>query len=153
MKRIGPLILIVATMAVTAAAQQNDDDIKQQQQPDYSRNTLIQIFAENPLPVNTVKKPDFGFGYVDFQALNMRWRVGYLPFLAPMYGSVPWAMNGAFGGMPDPFIATGTEIPQTPRTAAQNRAINSELKRIERTEREKAKAAKTNATVTAKPDL
>ena len=146
MKRIGLLFTLTFALAATALAQ---DDIRQPQQPDYSRNSLIQIFANEAPTSKPAKKADLGFGYIDFRALNMRWRIGYLPFSAPIYGSVPWAMNGAFGGMPDPFIATGTEIPQTPRTWMQNRAFNAELKRIERTERAKEK---TKATVTVKPE-
>jgi hypothetical protein len=149
MKRIG-LFMLVLAFAVTAAAQ---DDIKQQPQqtqpPDYSRNKLIQILANEP-PKPAERKVDFGFGYVDFRALGMRWKVGYLPIMMPLYGSVPWAMNGAFGGMPDPFVQTGTEIPYTPRTWREIRDMNAELKRIERTERAKEKE-KPNATVTANP--
>ena len=147
MKRIG-LFLFVFALAAPLLAQ--DDDGKQTQQVDYSRNKLIQIFA-NEKPQEKAKKVDAGFGYIDLRALNTRFHIGYLPFLMPLYGSMPWAMNGAFGGMPDPFIASGTEIPQTPRTWAQKREFNAELKRIERTERAKEKA-KPNATVTVKPD-
>jgi len=148
MKRLGLLFILISALAASAFAQ--DDDVKVPQQPDYSRNKLIQILADNPDQPRPQKPVNLGFGYIDFRALNMRWHIGYLPFSAPLYGSVPWAMNGAFGGMPDPFIATNTEIPQTPRTWAQNRALSSELKRIERTERAKEKE-KPNATVTAKP--
>lgn len=147
MKRI-ELSLLVLALAVPLLAQ--DDQVKQPQQVDYSKNKLIQIFANEP-PQDKPKKVDVGFGYIDLRALNTNFHIGYLPFLMPLYGSVPWAMNGAFGGMPDPFIASGTEIPQTPRTWAQNRAYNAELKRIERTERAKEKA-KPNATVTVKPE-
>ena len=150
MKRIGLWLVLTLALAGTAAAQ-SDDDIKQPPQPDYSRNNLIQIFSDQAPVTPPQKKTDLGFGYIDFSALNMRWHIGYLPFSAPLYGSVPWAMNGAFGAMPDPFIATGTEIPQTPRTWKSNRAFNAELKRIERTERAKEKG-KPNATVTAKPE-
>ncbi len=148
LKRIGLSCALLLLIAATAAAQ--DDDIRVQQ-PDYSRNKLIQIFADEPPEPPQQKKIDVGVGYIDFRALGMRWRIGYLPFYAPLYGSMPWAMNGAFGGMPDPFVATGTEIPQTPRTWAQNRAFNAEMKRIERTEKAKEKS-KPNATVTAKPE-
>ena len=142
MKRIG-LFLVVLALAAPLLAQDA-------QPVDYSRNKLIQIFANEAPDDKPKKKVDAGFGYIDLRALNTNFHIGYLPFLMPLYGSMPWAMNGAFGSIPDPFIASGAEIPQTPRTWAQNRAFNAELKRIERTEREKAK--KPNATVMAKPE-
>ena len=150
MRRLG-LLFALFLVAVPALAQTADDDMKvQTTSPDYSRNKLIQIFADNPEhPPKPPKRIEIGIGYIDFRALGMRWRIGFLPFYAPLYGSEPYAMNGAFGGMPDPLIATGTEIPQTPRTWAQNRAFNAELKRIEKTERAKEKA---KATVTVKPE-
>lgn len=145
-KPIGVIVFVLALAAVAEA----QEDIKQPQQPDYSRNKLIEIFSGDQPQPKPQPKVEIGFGYIDFQALNMRWKVGFLPILMPMYGSMPWAMNGAFGSIPDPFIATGTEIPQTPRTWAQTRAMNAELKRIERTERAKEKE-KPNATIIAKP--
>jgi len=107
--------------------------------PDYSRETLIRIFADNPIRPKVEPNVQWGFGYVDFKALGMRWRMPYLPIMAPLSGSIPWRNNGAFGSLPDPFELTGTQIASPPRTRRQARDMSAELKRIERTEKTKAK--------------
>jgi hypothetical protein len=113
--------------------------------PDYSRERLIQMFADNPVRPKVEPSVQWGFGYVDFKALGMRWRMAYLPIMIPLSGSIPWRNNGAFGSLPDPFELTGTEIASPPRTWRQARDMSAELKRIERTE-------KTRAKVTVKPE-
>ncbi|HSP13516.1 MAG TPA: hypothetical protein VLV78_02045 [Thermoanaerobaculia bacterium] len=140
MKRLVPFVIVLA-LAGNAAGQDSP--------PDYSREKLLRLFADEPQREKVEPRVQFGIGYVDFKALNMRWRVNYLPIMLPLYGSVPWTMNGAFGSMPDPFTMTGTEIPYTPRTWRQVRDMNAELKRIERTERAKEKP---KATVTTHPE-
>ena len=144
MKRLGPFVIVLA-LAVNAAAQ----DEYAPSRPDYSRDKLLQLFANAPEREQIEPRVQYGIGYIDFRALKMRWRVNYLPIMMPLYGSMPWAMNGAFGSMPDAFTLTGTEIPQTPRTWRQAREFNAELKRIERTERKKEKP---KATVTVNPE-
>lgn len=121
-------------------------NIAAQEPPDYSRETLIKIFANNPIKEPVEPRVQFGFGYIDFRALNMRWRFAYAPMM-PLYGSIPWQMNGAMGSIPDPFVLTNTPIASPPRTWRQSRDMNAELKRIERTEKSKPKA-----TVVAKPE-
>ena len=133
MKRTVPFVIVLA-LAGNIAAQ----EITNPQPPDYSRDTLVRLFADNPIKPKPEPRVQFGYGYVDFRALNMRWRFAAL--LAPLYGSIPWAMNGAMGAIPDPFILTGTEIASPPRTWKQYRDMNAELKRIERTEKAKIKA-------------
>lgn len=107
--------------------------------PDYSRPKLIQLFANEPIKEKGEPLVQFGAGFVDFRALKMRWRLAYVP-LMPLPGSIPWAMNGAFGSIPDPFMLTRTEIASPPRTWRQTRDMSAELKRIERSERERARA-------------
>jgi hypothetical protein len=75
----------------------------------------------------------------------MRWRMNYLPIMMPLPGSMPWRYNTAMGTFPDPFELTGTEIASPPRTWKYMRDMNVEMKRIERTEKAKAK-------VTVKPE-
>jgi len=131
MKRAAGFVIILA-LGVTAAAQE-------QPQPDYSREKLIRIFANNPVREKVEPRIQFGIGYIDFRALNMRWRFNYLPIGVPLPGSVAWRSNGPMGALPDPFALTGTEIASPPRTWKQTRDMNAELKRIERTEKQKAK--------------
>jgi hypothetical protein len=103
---------------------------------DYSREKLIQIFANEPVKEQVEPRIQFGVGYVDFRALKMRWRLAYVPLMA-LPGSIPWQYNGSFGALPNPFELTHTEYASPPRTWKQLRDMNAELKRIERTEKEK----------------
>jgi hypothetical protein len=132
--------VIVLALAGNIAAQETPAPTA----PDYSRDKLIQMFANEPVREPVQPRVQFGIGYVDFHLLNMRWRLAYLP-LMPLPGSIPWQSNGAFGAIPNPFELTHTEIASPPRTWKQKRDMNAELKRIERTERIKAK-------VVAKPE-
>ncbi|HEX9161132.1 MAG TPA: hypothetical protein VF980_05425 [Thermoanaerobaculia bacterium] len=135
MKRAAAILILLLTGATAVAQEQPQNEPK----PDYSREKLIQIFANEPVKEPVEPRMQLGFGYVDFKALRMRWRIAYLPILMPLSGSVPWASNRAFGNLPDPFAATGTEIAYGPRTWRDMRDMNAELKRIERTEKVRAK--------------
>ncbi|HEV8659739.1 MAG TPA: hypothetical protein VGS96_14095 [Thermoanaerobaculia bacterium] len=136
MKHAGAVVIVLA-LAVTAAAQQP--------QPDYSREKLIQIFANQPVREPVEPRIQFELGYINFKALNLRWRFNYLPMLTPLPGSVAWRSNGPMGALPSPFELTQTEIASPPRTWKQLRDMNAELKRIEKSEKAKAK-------VTVKPE-
>ena len=135
-----PLFVIVLALAGNIAAQETPVPTA----ADYSRDKLIQLFANEPIKEPVEPRVQFGVGFVDFNALKMRWRLAYVPLMA-LPGSIPWQMNGAFGAIPSPFELTHTEIASPPRTWKQSRDMNAELKRIERTERIKAK-------VVAKPE-
>ncbi|HEY0142361.1 MAG TPA: hypothetical protein VGF48_15790 [Thermoanaerobaculia bacterium] len=127
-----PLLLL---FALPAFAQESDDDV------DYSRDTLMRIFvAEAPRE----ERPPITFhvGTVQFNALGTRWNFAYLPFLAPLHGTTPRTSQE----MPDPFLITRTVMATPPRVARQQRrAINAEIRRIERTERERAKLSVTTS--------
>jgi hypothetical protein len=140
-----PAFVIVLALARSVAAQEPPPDLVKPAEPDYSRQKLTQIFSDAPAPPVIEPNVQFHFGAIEFKALNMRWRVAYLPILMPLSGSIPWRNNGAYGALPDPFELTGTEIAYGPRTWKQMRDMNAELKRIERTEKLKAK-------VVAKPE-
>lgn len=142
MKRAA-LILLTLSIGAAAAAQEQTG----QPRPDYSRQKLIQLFADEPKHEKAQPRVQLGFGSVNFKALNMRWRIAYLPILMPLSGSIPWRNNGAFGSLPNPFELTGTEIASPPRTWRRTRDMSAELKRIERSERVKARAR-----VTVKPE-
>lgn len=126
--------VIVLTLAGKITAQETTAP----RAPDFSRQKLIQLFANEPVKEAVEPRVQFGIGFVDFRALRMRWRLAYLP-LMPLPGSIPWASNGAMGSIPDPFALTHTEIASPPRTWRQLRDMNAELKRIEKSERAKGK--------------
>lgn len=124
-----PFVLAFLLMVLPADAQETSGT------PDYSREGLLRFFATSDVAAARPKSIEFHPGYVDFRALNMRWRFSYLPFLAPFPGSV----RGTVPSLPDPFLLTHTEIPYTPRTWRDQRAYSGELRRIEKSERERAK--------------
>lgn len=139
--------VIVLTLAGNIAAQEEGvgPQPQPQQPPDFSRAKLTQIFANAPVKERVEPRIQWGIGFIDFRALRMRWRIAYLPIMIPLSGSMPWRSNGAFNTLPDPFELTGTEIASPPRTWRQTRDMSAELKRIEKTEKAKAK-------VVAKPE-
>jgi hypothetical protein len=96
--------------------------------PDYSRDTLLRLFADAPEREEIDPRFRHSLGAVDFKALGIRWRVGYLPFFAPFQGSY-LTTNREW---PDPFTLTGTAYASPPRTWRRSREMSAELKRIER---------------------
>jgi hypothetical protein len=128
-----PGILLIISLLVTGSA------LAQQQfreePPDFSRDTLLRLFAENPEREEVEPRFRHEIGMVEFRTRNIRWRVGYLPFFLPLHGSQPWDHDQRW---PDPFILTGTEIAHTSRTWRDRRAMSSELRRIDRKVRESA---------------
>ena len=132
MKTLGAILLVL--IAIPALAQQEPEQT--QPPPDYSREKLIEIFANDPQHEKAEPRIRHSIGMLEFRALGMRWRVGYLPFFMPLPGSQPW-INGQ--RWPDPFLLTGTEYASSPRTWRQTRDMNAELKRIEKKVREKQK--------------
>ena len=125
-------IALAVFLAAGAAFGQSGDS--QQPPPvDYSRDKLREIFSKTEQAPNRPGNIEFTPGAILFKALGMRWRINFLPFLAPLPGS----FRTTTGYNVDPFALTGTELAQTPRTFAARRAVNAELKRIERTEKEK----------------
>lgn len=124
--RFAALILTLG-LAGLAGAQE-----KQSPPPDFSRDRLRQILTVDEAPERP-GRVEFLPGAIVFRALGMRWR--FNAFAMPLAGSV----RTTTGFNVDPFALTGTEIAQTPRTWVSRRAVNAELKRIDRTERERAK--------------
>jgi hypothetical protein len=119
------IIIIGLLIAASASAQQQF----REEQPDYSRDTLLRLFAEGVEREEVESRFEHRFGMVQFKVGGMRFRVGYLPFFMPMHGSTPWDHHQRW---PDPFIITGTEIASPPRTWRDQRAMSAELRRIER---------------------
>ena len=131
------LLVLMILSATTVFAQSSDDELSPATRPDFSKPSLLRLLSEMP-----PSKPDpavaFEFGAVDVRALGTRWKIGYLPFLMPLSGSVNYG-RGIGNDFPDPFALTGTVIPWTARSWRDQRALSSELRRIERTERERTK--------------
>ncbi len=112
------------------------------QSPNYSRDALLQIFANEAERGKAEPRIQHSFGQISFKALGMRWRIGYLPFFVPLPGSRPWLNSDRW---PDPFLLTRTEFASPPRTWRQSRDMSAELRRIERRVKDKA-------TVKVKPE-
>ena len=131
--RTAALMAVLVLVASQALAQDSPAP-----KPDYSRPTLIRILSGIEAPPEVEKAIRFHFGSVEFRALGTRWRIAYLPIMMPFSGSVNYG-RGLGSNFPDPFVLTGTEIPQTARTWRDQRALSGELRRIERTQREREK--------------
>ena len=120
-------LILTLGLAGLAGAQEH-----QAPAPDYSRDRLREILNVDVAPERP-SRIEFLPGAIVFRALGMRWR--FNAFAMPLAGSV----RTTTGFDVDPFVLTQTEIAQTPRTWVSRRAVNAELKRIDRTERERAK--------------
>ena len=129
MKRALHIFLLLA-VATAVGAQENPPPA------DFSREKLIEIFANDPQREEAEPRIKHSIGMTEFRAFGMRWRVGYLPFFAPLPGSQPWIHRDRW---PDPFLLTGTEFASSPRTWRQSRNMSAELRRIERKLKEKQK--------------
>jgi hypothetical protein len=122
--KVATTVLFVLLLASPILAQETAPSA-----PDYSKDTLLRLFAEGEERPERERNVKWSFGRVEFKALGMRWRIGYLPFLVPLPGSY---MDTTGWGLPDPFLLTGTEIATTPRTFRDRRAMSAEMKRIDR---------------------
>jgi hypothetical protein len=119
------LLLLVST---AAAAQDTPET-------DFSKDTLMRLLAaEEPRP-EPRPRVDFHVGAVDFLVRGNTYRFNYLPFMVPLSGSNPRTSSE----MPDPFALTQTAIATSPRVWRNRRAVNAELRRIDRSERARAK--------------
>jgi len=97
--------------------------------PDFSRDHLRQVFTtepREPLPERNLRV--VGPGVIEFRALGMDWRISFLPFFAPLPGSVP----GTTHVLPDAFSMTGMTIPGTLPEAPKDEDVKKERRRIER---------------------
>lgn len=130
-------LILVSMLLITAAASAQDAtqrvpmaplDQIDTEDPDYSRDTLLRLFADAPEREEIDPRFRHSIGAVDFKAMGMRWRIGYLPFFAPFQGSY---LN-TNREWPDPFTLTGTAYASPPRTWRRSREMSAELKRIER---------------------
>ena len=87
MMRTAPLALLLAVLLVSGAALAQTADGRQTSPPDYSREKLREIFSHTVEPPAHESNFEITPGAVLFKALGMRWRINFLPFLAPLPGS------------------------------------------------------------------
>lgn len=103
------------------------------QEADYSQEQLDRTFAmrQIDLPERPEGRVRYGFGYVDFRALGMDWRLIYLPIAMPLSGT----RMGTTNEWPDPFALTSTAVATTPRTWHTQRQVSREIRRIKKSEK------------------
>lgn len=124
--RTAILLVFVGLCASSALAQ---DSFTPSSKPDYSKDTLLRLMADQKPPEHE-PRIQFHIGSVAFKALGTEWNFVYLPIMMPLSGT----RFGVTREWPDPFTLTGTPIATPPRLwRPDRRAINRELKRIERT--------------------
>jgi hypothetical protein len=122
-------ILVLLLIATSVMGQ--EEPASTPQQPDYSRDTLLRLLAENPDRPEVEPPVRFRVGAVEFRALGSEWRFVYLPLMMPLSGSRLTTTQE----WPDPFSLTRTTIATSPRAWRTQRALNSEMRRIEQSER------------------
>jgi hypothetical protein len=122
-------ILVLLLIATSVMGQ--EEPATTTQQPDYSRDTLLRLLAENPDRPEVEPPVRFRVGAVEFRALGSEWQFVYLPLMMPLSGSRITTTQE----WPDPFSLTRTVIATSPRAWRTQRSLNSEMRRIEQTER------------------
>ncbi|HYH06407.1 MAG TPA: hypothetical protein VEK11_05025 [Thermoanaerobaculia bacterium] len=121
MRKASATILALFLFGATAHAQ----TASEQRRADYSRETLTRLFVASGDNLR------FSEDAVDFRALGTSFHLNIPRVLAPLSGSV----MGVTQTWPDPFALTNTQIATSRRAWRTQRAISSELRRIEATER------------------
>lgn len=117
-----PLAAALLLMALPALAQQAPPP------PDYSRQNLVRLFAqaeeEHKLPPPRVQ---WHFGFVEFRALGMDWRVMYLPIAMPLAGT----RLDQTGQVPNAFELTNMQIAGArPIVPDRPLAVRREVRRV-----------------------
>ena len=102
------------------------------QQADYSRDTLMRLFVAPPQDYSD-RGVRFNYGVVEFNAIGTHWQ--FNPIMLPLVG----ARLRTTREWPDAFTLTNTAIATSPRAWRTQRAMNAELRRIERVTKPKAK--------------
>ncbi|HYI10188.1 MAG TPA: hypothetical protein VEK57_14100 [Thermoanaerobaculia bacterium] len=115
-------VVIATALAVPAFAQEID----------YSREELNRVFSMHQidLPPRPAPNVRYGFGYVEFRALGMDWRLIYLPIAMPLSGTE----TDVTQTLPDPFALTGAHFATTPQQWHTQRQVNREIRRIKKTD-------------------
>jgi hypothetical protein len=126
--RTSATILFLLLFGTAAAAQDAPET-------DFSKDTLLRLLHAEEARPEPKPRVDFHVGAVDFLIRGTSYRFNYLPFMVPLSGSNPRTSIE----MPDPFALTHTSIASPPRVWRNRRAVNAELRRIDRSERARAK--------------
>src|SRR6185436_13432592 len=135
--RLTTLAFLTALLAPAALAQTAENA----PEPDYSKESIMRIFAVETEKKEEPKAFDVGPSAITYSTGDTSFRFNY--FSAPFQGSIP----GTYKTWPDPFALTGTSIAMSPRAWRDRRARNAELRRIDRLTKPKATIkVKTNAT-------
>ncbi|HKR62179.1 MAG TPA: hypothetical protein VJZ00_00500 [Thermoanaerobaculia bacterium] len=117
------LMLLLAFAALGAQADER---------PDYSTQGLLRLFSgETPRPTGE-RALQFSYGVIDYRTFGGT-HVRFSPAVLPLSGSEFRTTQV----MPDPFALTHTQIATSRRAWRTQRSLNSELRRIEKTERAK----------------
>ena len=122
MKKLALVCLVLAASAALA-----------DEKPDYTREGLRRTFSATVIELGPKPKPRFQvkFGYVEFRALGMDWRIMFLP-VAPLSGT----RLDVTQEPPDPFELTGVTVNQAPVEEVQMTAeLKAELRRLKRVTR------------------
>jgi hypothetical protein len=124
--------LLLALLLVAGGAAAQEEAPAERQRPDYSRNTLLRLFADAG-DDDDQRAIRVGNGaLLEVRGLAMTFRLmGVLP---PLSGS---EFRTVMNTLPDPFALTGTSIATSPRAWRTQRQRSRELRRIEDTERAK----------------
>ena len=128
MRSIRIVVLLAAVLAGSAAFAQDGASPATAPKPDYSRDTLMRLLVDIEAPEHQ-PAVRFRLGAIEFNALGTQWRFNYLPLMMPLSGSQARVTRE----WPDPFALTGTAIAVPPRIWRERRAIERELRRINRT--------------------
>ncbi len=75
--------------------------------PDYSRETILKILHDRDREQAPFK---IDVGMLQINTRSARYRLAWLPFLAPL----PYSYPRTTMELPNPFVLTGTDIPYVP---------------------------------------
>ena len=127
------IAIILLLAATSLSAQEPSTDTTGGTKPDYSKPSLQRFVLSIPEPPKRDRNVRFHVGAIEFGAVGTRWRFNYLPIMAPLSGT----RLAVTREWPDPFALTGTVIATPKRAWRTQRKVDSELKRIEKSERAK----------------
>lgn len=123
MKARSAILALVLLLAASAFAQEEP-------KADYSRDKLLRLFAE--AGDDNDRGIRFNYGSVQFRALGTTWN--FTPIMLPFAGT----RFGTTREWPDAFSLLNVPIATSPRAWRTQRAVNSELRRIDRVTKPKA---------------
>ena len=92
------LVLLIGAVPLLAA---------EAPKPDYSRDTILRILHDRDREQAPFK---IDIGMLQIHTRNARFRLAWLPFLAPL----PYSYPRTTQEVPNPFVLTGTDIPYVP---------------------------------------